>query len=74
MYFIFHLWRMLSNRTLTKGPVHYTKGAASFTVMAHILFLEFFQSWIKGRSISTNGPGHFSKISKILKILKKSKI
>ena len=28
MYFIFHLLRMLSNRTLTNGPVYYTKGAA----------------------------------------------
>ena len=70
MYFIFHLWRMLSNQILTNGLVHYTNGAAPFTVMVHILFLNFLQSWMKYRSISTNGQGPFSKISKLQKILK----
>ena len=56
MYFIFHLCCILSNQTLTNGPVHYTKGAVPLTLMAHILFFEFFQSWIKDQSISTNGP------------------
>ena len=35
--------------------------------MVNILLFEFFQSWIKNRSISTNGPGPFSKISKNIK-------
>ena len=61
---------MVFNRTLTNAPVHYTKGPAPFTVMVHILFFEFFQSWIKDRSISTNGPGPLSKILKIQKIRK----
>ena len=46
MYFIFHLWHMLSNRTLNNGPVHYTKDDAPFTVITHIFF-EFLQSWLK---------------------------
>ena len=60
---------MLSNRTLTDGPVQYTKGAAPFTVMINVLFFDFFQSWIKDRSISTNGLSSFTKNSKIKKIL-----
>ena len=30
-------------------------------------FMNFFQSWIKDRSVSTNGPGPFSKFSKNIK-------
>ena len=52
---------MLSKRTLTNGPVHYTKGAAPLKLMVHILFFELFQSWIKDQPISTNGLGPFSK-------------
>ena len=65
---------MLSYRTLTNGPVHYTKGVALFTVMVHIHFFEFLQSWLEVMFISINEPGHFSKISIIQKILKISKI
>ena len=35
---------MLSNRTQTNGPVYYTKGAAPYNVMAHILILDFFST------------------------------
>ena len=41
---------MLSNRTLTNGKFHINKGEATFTVMVHIIFFEFFQFWIR------NGP------------------
>ena len=47
MYFIFNLWCILSNRTLTNGPAHYTKSAAPLTLMEHILFSEFLKSWTK---------------------------
>ena len=42
--------------------------------MAHFLFLKFFKSYIKNRSVSKNGPSPFSKISKISKKIKKIEI
>ena len=50
---------MLTNQTQTNEKVHYTKGGAPFTVMAHIFF--YFDLFSLGQ-ISSNGPGSFSKI------------
>ena len=52
---------MLSNRTITNGAVHYTKGAATFTVMVNIFSFEFFLSWINDHSFTRSFFEKFQK-------------